>query len=332
MERDRRGYESPQDRDDGHVTADGEAAGDFGQVSTDHFSAESGGNPGWEVSHETESFEEMYTHCSQPDGSSISEEREVRSEELNISSGQACELSTTEETGEGSEEDISFGQNDVASTVDERAEVSEDVDISSGQNGAVSTSEETERSSEEVQTVCHQACAVVKPDYGRTLSPSTSPKTDHSAVDKSGNSRRGYPEKCPICLVTLGAREICTPDCCNHIFCTECLERWSEHVNTCPVDRQEFYSIFARTYPVGEAIRLIPLRGQLENEHEDLFLQGITFCAMCGGSDDADGMITCHGCFRFYHLQCVTLSGGSMASGDWLCPTCTIESLSIEIF
>lgn len=36
-----------------------------------------------------------------------------------------------------------------------------------------------------------------------------------------------------------------TLDCCNHIFCTQCILQWSEITNTCPICKRDFECVRA---------------------------------------------------------------------------------------
>ena len=52
----------------------------------------------------------------------------------------------------------------------------------------------------------------------------------------SGSSNGVNDEKCPICLGNLETKNTKTE--CGHTFCQDCLEKWEEEHNTCPVCRR----------------------------------------------------------------------------------------------
>jgi PHD and RING finger domain-containing protein 1 len=214
---------------------------------------------------------------------------------------------------------------DVSSTTMEREVRSEEMNISNDEAGDTSTTEESEGMSEEVST------STISDD--ESASPSASLETILPAADMSDSSSDGDSQNCPICLLTFGVQEVGTPDNCDHFFCIECLEEWSAIDNTCPVDRQQFNVILSRTYPGRVIRRLIHLRPQeLQSEDEDLVLQGDVFCVACGESDREGRMISCHGCFLSYHLECLIPPLDTVPFEDWFCPMCAVISSSFEIF
>jgi hypothetical protein len=125
---------------------------------------------------------------------------------------------------------------------------------------ATSATEEAEGRSEEVKNMFGQSYSAFRVEHGESTLPSSSSRTVCPAELLSGSSS----ETCPICCVKLGALETGTPDCCDHVFCTRCLHKWSAKVNTCPFDRQEFNAILVRHYPDGEIIGRIPVRSRDE--------------------------------------------------------------------
>jgi hypothetical protein len=80
----------------------------------------------------------------------------------------------------------------------------------------------------------------------------------HSSVD---NSSDGDSVMCSICLDTITAQQVGTPDVCDHTFCLACLQEWARNKNTpiCPLDRQKFNFILVRHHLKGEIIEKIPL-------------------------------------------------------------------------
>jgi hypothetical protein len=199
----------------------------------------------------------------------------------------------------------------------------EEEEISSGQLSETSTTEERGRISAGEVTSSRQPCAASTASVGGAASPSTSPEAVLPAPDVSGSSSDGDSEKCPICLATLTAQEVGTPNTCDHFFCTGCLEEWSAIANTCPVDRQEFNVILVRHYPDGGVIRRIPVSPRhVQIEIEDFFLQDLIFCALCFRNDRENTMFYCYGCCFSYHQECVSSFLDTMALDGWFCPIC----------
>jgi hypothetical protein len=149
-------------------------------------------------------------------------------------------------------------QSGAASTIDERVGSSSDVRVTPHQLGAPSTSERLGRLTE-ARILSYQRCAGSKSDVGGAATPSTSSTNVFSAALICDSSSDGESEKCPVCFVTFVEENVATPNTCDHIFCVGCLENWSEHMNTCPIDQQVFNAILVRRYPNRRFIREIPV-------------------------------------------------------------------------
>jgi len=105
----------------------------------------------------------------------------------------------------------------------------------------------------------------------------------------ASDSSDGTSEKCPICLLRFSNQEVGTPESCDHVFCAECLQQWSQNVNTCPVDRQEFSLILVRRRIGGKVIRQITVeRKEAKDSDEN---NDPTYCEVCGHCDREDRML-----------------------------------------
>uniref|UniRef100_A0A8C2CHT3 SR-related CTD-associated factor 11 n=1 Tax=Cyprinus carpio TaxID=7962 RepID=A0A8C2CHT3_CYPCA len=51
-------------------------------------------------------------------------------------------------------------------------------------------------------------------------------------------------QRCPICLNRPRRTERAVPDCCRHVYCLDCIRRWAQMVQSCPVDRRPFSVIY----------------------------------------------------------------------------------------
>jgi hypothetical protein len=226
-----------------------------------------------------------------------------------------CEISQETEMSQEMYNSCHLG---ASSTATGREVRSEEMDIWNDDAGDTSTTE-----SEGMFTASDDESA----------SPSTTIEAVLAVADMSDSSSDRDSQNCPICLVTFGVQEVGTPDNCDHFFCVQCLEEWSAIDNTCPVDRQEFNAILARTYPGRVISRAIHLRPrELQSEEEDIFLQGDVFCVACGGSDREGRMIFCHGCYLSYHMECLIPPLDTEPFEEWFCPMCAVISSSFEIF
>jgi PHD and RING finger domain-containing protein 1 len=128
-------------------------------------------------------------------------------------------------------------------------------------------------------------------------------------------------------LVTFAEQEVGTPNTCDHIFCVGCIKRWSKKVSTCPVDRQVFNVILVRRYSDRRIIRKIAVRQRpLRNQDEEIDVQYIQFCEVCEEYNREDRMISCTGCHRIYHLECLNPPLDAIPLEEWFCPTCIVLS------
>ncbi|KAK9975536.1 hypothetical protein ABG768_020789 [Culter alburnus] len=73
-------------------------------------------------------------------------------------------------------------------------------------------------------------------------------------------------QRCPICLNRPRRTDRAVPDCCRHVYCSACILRWAQMVQSCPVDRRPFSAIYLQgssqqfiKLPV-KALRLSELR------------------------------------------------------------------------
>ncbi|XP_073694121.1 uncharacterized protein scaf11 isoform X2 [Garra rufa] len=51
-------------------------------------------------------------------------------------------------------------------------------------------------------------------------------------------------QRCPICLNRPRRADRAVPDCCRHVYCSACILRWAQMVQSCPVDRRPFSVIY----------------------------------------------------------------------------------------
>ncbi|XP_033491032.1 uncharacterized protein phrf1 isoform X2 [Epinephelus lanceolatus] len=149
-----------------------------------------------------------------------------------------------------------------------------------------------------------------------------------ASADLAGMSSDEDADKCPICLNSFSSQPVATPENCQHYFCLDCILAWAKNVNSCPVDRIAFNSIYLRKCYGGKVKKMItvqkPAKEGLE-ETVDLDLEQ-TSCEVCGGSDREDRLLLCDGCDAGYHMECLTPPLDSVPVEEWFCPECVANN------
>ncbi|XP_071955461.1 uncharacterized protein [Antedon mediterranea] len=148
---------------------------------------------------------------------------------------------------------------------------------------------------------------------------------DQSQLGACGYESDEDAERCYICLLTFRDQELGTPESCDHTFCLECIQEWSKHVNTCPVDRTVFHCILVRSIvggPIERNIEVATCNKQEEEEDES-----VTYCEVCGRCDREDRLLLCDGCDNGYHLECLDPPLEHIPIEEWYCPECTPSCL-----
>ena len=69
-----------------------------------------------------------------------------------------------------------------------------------------------------------------------------------------------------------------------------------KNVNTCPVDRQTFSLILVRQGLDGVIYKRIPVENRQQEHEEEEPVDDLTFCEVCGRSDNEDRLLLCDGC------------------------------------
>lgn len=128
-------------------------------------------------------------------------------------------------------------------------------------------------------------------------------ETENGEDEAEAKRRAVSYDICPICLAPLASfTTLATPNICNHIFCLDCLEEWSNNVNTCPSDRMVYTELLVRRAATFEIIRRVPIENRVEQRRAE-YEQDLTFCERCRQSDREDRMLLCDGCDRGFHCN-----------------------------
>ncbi|KAM6937876.1 uncharacterized protein phrf1 [Xenentodon cancila] len=131
-------------------------------------------------------------------------------------------------------------------------------------------------------------------------------------------------EKCPICLNSFNSQPVATPENCEHYFCFDCILEWAKNVNSCPVDRIAFNSIYLRKSYGGKVKKMITVQKPVKAEQEEIIDVDLdeTRCEVCGDTDREDRLLLCDGCDAGYHMECLTPPLDSVPVEEWFCPEC----------
>ncbi|XP_035500967.2 PHD and RING finger domain-containing protein 1-like isoform X1 [Scophthalmus maximus] len=138
-------------------------------------------------------------------------------------------------------------------------------------------------------------------------------------------------DTCHICLGHFEQRPVASLERCPHVFCLQCILRWSQTSNTCPVDRISFAVIHQRRCAGGVVQKKIKVRGRKkeadedDDEEEEPGAADAVFCEECGRSDRRHRLLVCRYCDSGFHMDCLTPSLNSGPEGDWTCPDCAVS-------
>ncbi len=143
---------------------------------------------------------------------------------------------------------------------------------------------------------------------------------------------------CRICHITkdeLGELK------CKHRFCRDCISKWTELENSCPLCRSRFHivrfpfssNIYVghRNQPVPEDSEVLfieegfPLEEEEEERKEKELLQALhAKCFVCDEANDPAHLLLCDhpNCYRAAHTYCLRPTLRRIPSDDWYCDRC----------
>ncbi|VDO02654.1 unnamed protein product [Rodentolepis nana] len=152
--------------------------------------------------------------------------------------------------------------------------------------------------------------------------------------------------QCPICLEEMKA-SIGMIGGCKHIFCYNCIKKWTEVKQTCPIDRTPFDSINILHEIDGAVVEEEKLEPQRLNEYDDfngdidinnfgsyLSTSGLRLptalvlwdmdqhyqCLGCHAVLSADQILLCRRCEMRFHTDCLINNSDDITR--IICPLC----------
>ena len=116
---------------------------------------------------------------------------------------------------------------------------------------------------------------------------------------------------CSICADSLNIPSMLSG--CSHEFCLECIKRWAEVENKCPLCKVHFHSISYTT----KRGRKCTMRCTEKVQHDHTGA-----CMVCGTEEDEDVLLVCEECEDMYHTFCLDPPLKHVPEDDWFCATC----------
>ncbi|XP_043086692.1 protein SCAF11 isoform X2 [Puntigrus tetrazona] len=90
-------------------------------------------------------------------------------------------------------------------------------------------------------------------------------------------------QRCPICLNRPRRTDRAVPDCCRHVYCSACILRWAQMVQSCPVDRRPFSVIYLQQGSSQQCIKLPVKAPRLSEPHKCCGQDGQRMCRVSVG-------------------------------------------------
>lgn len=157
------------------------------------------------------------------------------------------------------------------------------------------------------------------------------------------------PVTCAICLdvprvpaVLRGDDEGAAEGCAStakHVFCLDCVDRWSKVCNACPLCKARFHAVVWTAPSDGTERRRVVAPKELSVLHEDetaaVLAEALerienALCEMCGGGDSEERILLCDACDAGCHTWCCAPPLRAVPEGDWFCPACDGEDALVE--
>jgi hypothetical protein len=127
-------------------------------------------------------------------------------------------------------------------------------------------------------------------------------------------------QKCSICLDEIVEKS--RLDKCEHEFCRECIDKWAEFSNTCPLCVEEFKKIIYWQDSKQQIKRVKKRKFKYEEEDVDPWYENCAEnCMVCNKNNDSHLLLVCDKCtYNICHTYCAGLD--MIPDEDWLCSAC----------
>jgi len=133
-------------------------------------------------------------------------------------------------------------------------------------------------------------------------------------------------EPCGVCLEAVQTRGVL--DCCEHIFCLDCILGWAQKESRCPVCRRRMTTVTqpgAAPVPIPRKNQVFEFDGVLMEDESDA-LDDVR-CDVCNEGDREDELLLCRRfevCGASAHASCLGLR--EVPDEDWECYCCAASS------
>lgn len=189
-------------------------------------------------------------------------------------------------------------------------------------------------SSESSQEECVPPSLFERLQRRRNYESSTSIFSQQLSPFKSRIANSEDKENVPSCSIcfTSPAVKPSHPDCCNHTFCCDCLLKWSDMLNTCPLCKRKFHFI-CDLYQTGKKTKILDKKQPKYLEDDSYFnqMEEAIYCAICGTDTNEQVLLLCDGCNVGMHTYCLSPPLDEVPPGEWFCPECEESRQPLEI-
>jgi|Transcript_1835 hypothetical protein len=167
-------------------------------------------------------------------------------------------------------------------------------------------------------------------------------KSEDVVPDTTGDDPGEDGDFCAICLDTPRVPAVlcgtqgdalgCS-SAANHVFCLDCVERWSSVTNACPLCKSKFSEIrWADQTSGAQRSRAVTPKETPDSDDEtaqvlarELERLENTSCEACGSGDDESNILLCDGCDAGAHTRCCWPPLRAVPLDEWFCPSCDGE-------
>ena len=112
---------------------------------------------------------------------------------------------------------------------------------------------------------------------------------------------------------------------CSHFFCLECIQKWAEVTNCCPLCKVPSLSL--HTFRVSANKLVISSKTRIKAKTQIFVDDQIDYtlfadqCYLCGDEGADTDLLVCDNCdFKIAHISCLGFT--AVPRGDWHCDSC----------